>query len=152
MELVDRRDYFACPYCSSFHFPGDDGDSPDTVLVLGEESDHCCPLCEVALVAGSVVGMRVSTCTKCRGVLATNDDFVKIVNHLRTERTSPVDQPRPINPTEFDRQIRCPSCDRRMDVHPYYGPGCVVVDTCHRCCLIWLDHGEIGVIERAPGR
>jgi Zn-finger nucleic acid-binding protein len=152
MELVDRRDYFACPYCSSFHFPDDAGDSPDNVRVLGTESDLCCPVCEDALVAGSAAGRRVSTCTRCRGVLATNDDFVKIVNHLRAERTGPPDEPRPINPAEFDRSIRCPSCAKRMDVHPYYGPGSVVVDTCHPCRLIWLDHGEIGVIHRAPGR
>jgi Zn-finger nucleic acid-binding protein len=39
-----------------------------------------------------------------------------------------------------------------MDVHPYYGPGAVVLDSCARCTLIWLDHGEIAAIERAPGR
>jgi Zn-finger nucleic acid-binding protein len=35
-----------------------------------------------------------------------------------------------------------------MDTHPYYGGGRVVVDTCHRCTLIWLDAGELTVIER----
>lgn len=152
MELVDGRNYFACPYCSSFHFPDDETDCPDRVVVLGVESDAACPVCEEPLVAGSVEGMRVRTCTRCRGVLSTNDDFVKIVNRLRRKHTGPPDDPRPINRAELERAVPCPSCETRMDVHPYYGPGSVVVDTCHRCRLIWLDHGEIGVIERAPGR
>jgi Zn-finger nucleic acid-binding protein len=39
-----------------------------------------------------------------------------------------------------------------MDVHPYYGPGNAVIDTCGRCALIWLDHGELKVIVTAPER
>jgi Zn-finger nucleic acid-binding protein len=37
-------------------------------------------------------------------------------------------------------------------VHPYYGPGNVVIDTCSRCDLIWLDFGELKQIADAPGR
>jgi len=40
---------------------------------------------------------------------------------------------------------------RKMDVHPYYGPGNVVVDTCGECGLIWLDHGEMTRVEQASG-
>jgi Zn-finger nucleic acid-binding protein len=39
-----------------------------------------------------------------------------------------------------------------MDVHPYYGPGNVVIDSCSACDLIWLDHGELTQITDAPGR
>jgi Zn-finger nucleic acid-binding protein len=38
-----------------------------------------------------------------------------------------------------------------MEVHPYYGPGNVVVDSCCHCGLVWLDAGEISMIETAPG-
>jgi hypothetical protein len=38
-----------------------------------------------------------------------------------------------------------------MDVHPYYGPGNVVVDTCRKCDLVWLDFGELQQIGDAPG-
>jgi len=38
-----------------------------------------------------------------------------------------------------------------MDVHPYYGPGNVVIDTCGQCYLVWLDHGELKQIADAPG-
>ena len=39
-----------------------------------------------------------------------------------------------------------------MDVHPYYGPGNVVIDSCRRCDVIWLDFGELEQITRAGGR
>jgi hypothetical protein len=35
-----------------------------------------------------------------------------------------------------------------MEAHPYFGGGNAVVDTCDRCNLIWLDAGELAVIER----
>lgn len=39
-----------------------------------------------------------------------------------------------------------------MDVHPYYGPGNIVIDTCSRCNVIWLDCGELQQIADAPGK
>jgi Zn-finger nucleic acid-binding protein len=39
-----------------------------------------------------------------------------------------------------------------MDVHPYYGPGNIVIDTCGTCQLLWLDHGELASVIDAPGR
>jgi Zn-finger nucleic acid-binding protein len=39
-----------------------------------------------------------------------------------------------------------------MDVHPYYGPGNVVIDTCSGCDMVWLDHGELKQIADAPGQ
>jgi Zn-finger nucleic acid-binding protein len=38
-----------------------------------------------------------------------------------------------------------------METHPYYGPGNVIIDSCSRCELIWLDFGELKQIADAPG-
>jgi Zn-finger nucleic acid-binding protein len=152
MKLVDGRNYFVCEHCTTFVFPSESPASVDRVKVLGERSELSCPVCDVALLAGSIVDYRVYHCPRCRGVLATNEDFKHIVRKIRAQRKGPPDQPKAINRDEMKRQLRCPACRRVLDVHPYYGPGSVMVDTCGRCCLIWLDHGEIGVIERAPGR
>jgi hypothetical protein len=35
-----------------------------------------------------------------------------------------------------------------MEAHPYFAGGNAVVDTCERCQLIWLDAGELAIIER----
>lgn len=39
-----------------------------------------------------------------------------------------------------------------MDVHPYYGPGNVAIDSCSACNLVWLDFGELRQITHAPGQ
>ncbi len=39
-----------------------------------------------------------------------------------------------------------------MDVHPYYGPSTIVIDTCHTCDALWLDYGELGRVINAPGK
>jgi hypothetical protein len=35
-----------------------------------------------------------------------------------------------------------------MEAHPYFGGGNAVVDTCEVCESIWLDAGELAIIER----
>ena len=60
--------------------------------------------------------------------------------------------PVPLEPLELQRRVDCPRCHAPMDVHPYYGPGNTVIDSCRSCGLVWLDQGEITRIERAPGR
>lgn len=152
MKLVDGRDYFACEYCTSFQFPSEAPAAVDFVKVLGEESDLSCPVCDVPLVAASIDQRRVLHCERCRGVLATNAEFAEIVKLRRASYEGTDRIPAPLDPEQLKRAVRCPSCGGVMDVHPYYGPGNVVVDTCSRCTLIWLDHGEISVIEKAPGR
>jgi Zn-finger nucleic acid-binding protein len=39
-----------------------------------------------------------------------------------------------------------------MDVHPYGGPGNIVIDNCPHCRLNWLDSGEFFRVVRAPGK
>jgi Zn-finger nucleic acid-binding protein len=50
------------------------------------------------------------------------------------------------------RILDCPHCATRMDVHPYYGPGTIVIDTCNNCDALWLDYGELGRVINAPGK
>lgn len=151
MQLVDRRDYFTCPYCTTFHFPAETSASDDRVRVLGGAADTSCPVCRTALSSATIQGQRVAYCQTCRGILASNGAFRQIAAARRSKHVGPATPPTPLDPAEYERELACPGCGSRMDVHPYYGPGNVVVDTCGACFLIWLDHGELSVIERAPG-
>jgi Zn-finger nucleic acid-binding protein len=45
--------------------------------------------------------------------------------------------------------INCPGCAKPMLNHFYGGPGNLVIDTCERCHLNWLDPGELRRIARA---
>ena len=148
MKFVDGRDYFVCPFCTTFHFSKPDQDG---VRVFESHSRAKCPRCQTALAAATVEGKSVLHCETCKGLLATNGAFGHIVRVRRERYGRSTVSPVPIDPKELDRRISCPACQRPMDTHPYYGPGPVVVDTCPECELIWLDHGELATIERAPG-
>ena len=81
-----------------------------------------------------------------------NDTFGNLARYLRDNYTGADDKPTPINPKQLDETQNCPACFQKMEAHPYYGPGSVVIDSCNHCKLAWLDHGELGRIVRAPGR
>ncbi len=151
MRLVAKRNYFVCDFCTTFKFPEKKKTGSDRVQTIGVKSETLCPICEMDLTEALIERYPVLHCEKCRGVLATNDEFLKIVRKIRSESKDVQRDHVAINPTELKRQVGCPRCSKTMDVHPYYGPGAVVIDTCPRCQVIWLDHGEISVIETAPG-
>ncbi len=145
MTLVAGRDYFRCDYCVSFEFPAGTGE--DGVRVVGGPAAWDCPVCRERLLDGRIEGEPVNFCPRCRGFLATNPVFNAVVRERRARRPAG-DSPHAFDENELKRRIDCPSCRQRMDTHPYYGGGRVVVDTCPRCTLIWLDAGELTVIEQ----
>jgi hypothetical protein len=49
-----------------------------------------------------------------------------------------------------DRIINCPRCAQPMLSQFYAGPGNVVIDSCERCEVNWLDGGELRRIAVAP--
>jgi hypothetical protein len=55
--------------------------------------------------------------------------------------------PRQQNPG--DRVLTCPRCRQSMISHFYGGPGNLVIDTCERCQVNWLDPGELRRMARA---
>ncbi len=146
MRLVDGRDHFICDYCSSRAFP-----DASEVVVSQQVSQHACPECQQPLAHGTLAAQPVWTCVRCRGVLATNEDFALIVKRVRARFDGPRETRRPVCESELSRELHCPACKRRMETHPYYGPGGVVIDSCAACHLVWLDAGELRAIERAEG-
>ena len=150
LTVVGDRDYLFCRYCGDFHFPKA---TPDSVTVLGEASTVACPICRDQLVSAVIARQApVLYCRKCRGVLVSQADFVHVTRELRASAEGPEGPLHRITPEERERQVMCPVCNRRMDTHPYYGPGNVVIDLCPACQLVWLDYGELSIIVNAPGR
>jgi Zn-finger nucleic acid-binding protein len=152
MELFERRRYHFCNHCGAFEFietPAIDGIQP-----LERRTDgFACPRCAAPLVTSLLDDQHVvHHCERCRGLLAPRSDFGATVTRRRARESGPPGAPVPIDPRELSRQVTCPACRARMDVHPYYGPGNVVIDTCSRCDLVWLDAGELKQIAEAPGR
>jgi len=152
MELVERRAYFFCRYCGTFHFPESTG--PEGVRVIGQADRPAdCPVCRGPLAQALVDDAHpVRYCENCRGLLVPRPAFARVVNSRRAWASSPPTEPRPLERPDLDRKLQCPFCAAQMDTHPYYGPGNVVIDTCDTCDAVWLDFGELRQITDAPGR
>jgi Zn-finger nucleic acid-binding protein len=145
MQVVGNRQHFHCDYCGASHFPEETNEG---VALLGEKSTRSCPVCSVPMGKAQIEGEEIRYCEKCRGFLATNDTFGRIVNKRRALHGPNEQITEPFDPAELKRQLRCPSCGGRMEAHPYFGGGNTVVDTCECCHMIWLDAGELAIIER----
>jgi Zn-finger nucleic acid-binding protein len=148
---VADRHYLCCAHCTSFYFLKPLEESADGVVHLHQVRDTRCPVCDVNLTLGSLERREVQFCERCRGILLCCGDFSEIVQ-LRRARETGVETPTPLDPEELKRVIRCPVCQRKMETHPYHGPGAVVIDSCRWCAVLWVDHGEIAQIVKAPGR
>lgn len=150
LKVAPGGNYLFCEYCGSLSFPEE---REDRVQVLGEISDQTCPVCKVNLVSAKVARQTPALyCENCRGLMIQQETFGKLVTYLRSSASGPPDPPRALSEAELRRTLYCPNCKKRMDTHPYYGPGNFVIDICSACGLVWLDHGEITAIVKAPGR
>lgn len=146
LQPVGNRNYFRCPYCQTFHYPEE---TDDGVAVIGDDARRDCPVCTTPLLTAAVSGHAVGHCPTCRGLLATNETFGRVVRLKRAAARS-VPPPIPFDPTELNHRLKCPGCGGWMDRHPYHAGGNAVIDTCYRCRLVWLDTGELAVIGRYP--
>lgn len=149
LRLVSGRDTLYCEYCTTYHFPDE---TAEGILFLGIADKLGCPVCRTNLALGSLLGNRLRICPHCRGILANQDSFFTIVSYLRSTTQGPELPVRPLDTTQYDRKLFCPSCERQMDTHPYLGPGNVMIDNCIDCGWVWLDHGEMTRIILTTGR
>jgi Zn-finger nucleic acid-binding protein len=145
------REYFVCEACRSIRQvePNADG-----VIVLGTHSEYRCPVCREALVDAAISGEFVLHCAKCRGSLIGTDTFLPVVERLREKWAGAETAARQVEQPELERALDCPRCGRRMDTHPYAGPGNIVIDNCPACSVNWLDYRELrrvaGATDRSP--
>jgi Zn-finger nucleic acid-binding protein len=145
MEPVANRNFLHCSHCNNFEFPEDTGDG---IHVTGDPVEMSCPVCEKPLQSAVIEGETVAYCGRCRGFATFNHIFGAIVSKRRALHGPNEARFDPIDPAELQRALHCPVCKHRMEAHPYFGGGNVVVDTCDRCETIWLDAGELATIER----
>lgn len=152
MLPVHGQTHHHCAACNGFQFNNEMKDSEIPISPQGTQTEFQCPKCVLPLEVGILdSGSQVCFCSNCRGFVTPTQSLGMIINSLRAQYQGPDDRPFPIDPNELDRFDNCPACLEKMDSHPYYGPGNVVLNTCNACHLAWLDHGELAKIIRAPG-
>ena len=150
MHLVREKDYFYCKYCGTFHFPPQTKEGVRILDALPHPLE--CPACSEPLYRASINLFPALHCKRCRGTLMQQFLFGEVIQYLRSQARGPADRPRLLDNEELKRLVKCPYCYRIMDVHPYAGPGNIMIDTCAHCYVIWLDYGEINKVVNAPGR
>ena len=112
-------------------------------------TDKVCPACQTALASGRLDGRLLLFCQRCEGLLIEMENFVAVIDSARAREEQSGTIP-PRRQTPGDRALNCPACQRPMLSHFYGGGGNLVIDTCERCHLNWLDPGELRRIARAP--
>lgn len=146
LTAVRSGAHFVCDFCGSFVLPNK---TEDGVVVVGGPGQRACPVCAQPLLQAAVERLPVEHCDRCGGVLCDRRTFKQIIERLRARHSGPKLAPEPIDPSERERKLDCPACGRGMDLHPYYGPGNVMIDSCDACHLVWLDKGEVAIIVRS---
>ncbi len=141
-----------CKSCKSYWFPTSIEESEDRISPQQRVTPFSCPRCEVDLEVGKLDGTEVCYCPTCRGFITDSESLGAVIQCRRSSYAGPEDKPVLANFSELDVRGMCPACFGKMEAHHYCGPGNIVLDTCMKCKLAWLDHGEISKIIRAPGR
>jgi Zn-finger nucleic acid-binding protein len=108
------------------------------------------PCVPYPFTARIVEKIEVKHCPRCRGVLIQKPHFLYATNYIRSKARGVEVSPRPLKKEELERRVLCPQCGKKMDTHPYAGPGNIVIDSCPSCMLNWLDQEELYRITRAP--
>src|SRR5581483_8474170 len=80
MHLTENEESFRCEYCRSIYTPPENDDG---VRMLGETSKLACPVCVLPLQHAALGSRRILSCTKCRGMLVSMNDFVALIEELR---------------------------------------------------------------------
>lgn len=101
-----------------------------------------CPRCQIPLTGEQHGDIVMQRCEKCGGRWIDPDDLKAILDliHLpvfgNPVRTG-------VDLTDITEDAVCPRCGVPMQPFNYAGDSGVIVDKCHTCGGLWLDHGDL---------
>ena len=145
LRHIRDKTLLICDHCGSEQ---DAPAIPEGFELLGETTQTC-PTCSAALAQGRLHGHPVLCCPECAGLLIEMHQFTAVIDLVRAN-ISAFRAAMPPRQKPGERKLNCPSCGQALVSHRYAGPGNVVIDTCSRCLVNWLDPGELRRIARAP--
>jgi Zn-finger nucleic acid-binding protein len=148
MRIVRDKGLLICNHCGSQQ---DAPAIPEDLEVLGE-AEQPCPACATPLSRSRLHGHPLLCCGQCAGLLIEMHRFVALIEAVRAHDVGAFRTAMPRRQNAGERTLNCPSCGQPFTSHHYAGPGNVVIDTCSRCLINWLDQGELRRIALAPDR
>ncbi len=129
----------SCDYCGTVHHLRPETRSNDRVSWINEDADHACPNCRIPSRGPSLTLEKVEACRQCLGILMVREGFSTVVESRRVQFRGTEERPVLYDPA-LEHSLDCPACRKRMETHPYYGPGNVVIDSRHECALMLGRH------------
>jgi Zn-finger nucleic acid-binding protein len=144
---IDRdQGLLLCDHC------GSQLEAPTTIqhLELLSETSNRCPICSTPLSVSRLEGHSLLCCARCFGMLIEMSRFTLVIDAVRAHEKRSVQTVLPRRQNPGERLLKCPECGQPMVAHLYGGPGNLVIDTCDRCLVNWLDPGELRRIATAP--
>ena len=144
MQVENDSGALACHHCGS----REQLSAIARRIQIRAQSSRACPTCATSLSEGAIEGAPLLVCQRCEGMLIAMEHFVSVIEAVRAHE-SPARTIPPRRQSPGDRTLDCPACGQPMLSHFYGGPGNLVIDTCERCHLNWLDPGELRRIARA---
>lgn len=141
MDLIPRRDYFACSYCGAYHFVDE---NEDGIKLFGIKDTTKCPSCKENLHLASISSEMILHCNHCRGnlVKARSVPIILEDNEFRKQGL-PSKKRQKLMEGDRPQHHYCPCCDETMDSHPYHAKGTIYIESCGQCRLVWFDYKEI---------
>jgi len=107
-----------------------------------------CPVCGEVLVRLEYEGTMVQWCPECKGHLIdiSTVERIKRTEHLSTEEL--LEQAEQSAKPNSEHTLKCPRCYIDMKKRTESFPDLeVMVDYCNGCKLIWLDGGELALLQ-----
>jgi Zn-finger nucleic acid-binding protein len=148
LRIIRDKGLLVCDHCGSEH---EAPPIPEGLEFLGETS-QACPLCSTPLWKSRLHSQPLLCCPTCSGLLIGMNVFTTIIDAVRAYDVGTLRTTAPSRQKPGERTLNCPSCGQPFVSHHYGGPGNVVIDTCSRCLVNWLDQGELRRIALAPDR
>jgi Zn-finger nucleic acid-binding protein len=146
LRLDPNSGLLVCDHC------GSQKEAPGSLehLELLDETSSLCPVCATPLSHSRLEGHLLLCCARCYGMLIEMNRFATVIDALRAHEPRAFRIALPARQRPADRTLKCPRCGQPMLAHFYEGGGNVVIDTCERCLVNWLDPGELRRIAVAP--
>jgi len=113
-----------------------------------------CPSCRHSLRTIDYEGIAIDLCDGCHGQWLDSGELRHIIK-AREVRFDAESRRAAVEATkmqgvaleDIDRTLICPKCDMDMTPVNFGGDSSIIIDRCHSCRGVWLEHGELDAIQ-----
>ncbi len=144
---LESEEFHSPAYAHPEMFPYFHGKLPTTSIK--------CPNCGNMFIQKKVVGLDIQQCLHCKGILIFESQLLPLL--ARKGRISPPETLKQWVPKSWEdvknnpeyRKLGrvCPYCRDLMRNFPYSLAYPIALDKCENCSRIWLDAGELEILE-----